>query len=576
MRKKASVRRTYYRLFFTFIVLPLVLVTIVGAGVLYHKLLQDAREKVVLQQEAVSDVLTKEVSKASRQLAHFLLYSDNGVLSMVNELPENASRRNTTEAQLEHMFEYYRMTDRQLAALHLYLADGTSYQLYTGLAVPQSYITSQPWYLDAKQNDKRVFIGTAPIGTLLSSKSRRGDVLLTAAMSVRPNIGDTTALEVACLYFETDIEKMLKSYDGTSGATYMFLTLDDQILAGNSAMAPLAQEFLAQPDMAHGKMDWCMITDVPSTGLHIVTIVDNFLLMAGYYKVIFLCLAIAIVVMGLYVVFSLLFLKRILLPLNSLGEGMRHLQQGDFSHRLTPNGHLELQQLMQSYNDTGARMQALIEENRCREAEKYEEEMKALQSEINPHFLLNTVNTIRFMADMVKYDSIRDMATNLMEILRCVLRNKTKHYTLAEEAKLLGSYMNIMEIRYCNSFSFRCDFSPDSLACQMPRLLLQPLVENAVFHGVANQEGGEVVLTSEIKSGTLEITVCDNGSGMTQQALADCLSGAADSSIGLANVKRRIELQYGSGYGLQAESAPGEGTRMTITLPVVQEEKSEC
>ena len=107
-----------------------------------------------------------------------------------------------------------------------------------------------------------------------------------------------------------------------------------------------------------------------------------------------------------------------------------------------------MRQLLQRYNDTGDRMQALIEENRLREEQRYAEELKALQSEINPHFLLNTVNTIRFMADLARFDSIRDMAADLMEILRCLLRTPAERYTLADEAKILEAYIHIMEVRY--------------------------------------------------------------------------------------------------------------------------------
>ncbi|MFQ9678990.1 MAG: sensor histidine kinase [Ruthenibacterium lactatiformans] len=155
-------------------------------------------------------------------------------------------------------------------------------------------------------------------------------------------------------------------------------------------------------------------------------------------------------------------------------------------------------------------MQALIEENRLREEQRYAEELKALQSEINPHFLLNTVNTIRFMADLARFDSIRDMAADLMEILRCMLRTPAERYTLADEAKILEAYIHIMEVRYSGSFSFRCAFSPESLACRLPKLLLQPLVENALLHGLEGCEDGESAVR-RTEDGVLYLSVCDNG-----------------------------------------------------------------
>lgn len=153
--KKASVRRTFYRSFCLLIVLPLVAVAAAGSALLYRKLLADAREMVQMRQEAVSSALTQDVRQASLQLAHFLLSEDSEGLALVDELPASSSRRYETAARLESIFDYYRLTGRRLEALHLYLTDGTSYQLYTGLAVPQNRVKEAAWYRAARQRPGR-------------------------------------------------------------------------------------------------------------------------------------------------------------------------------------------------------------------------------------------------------------------------------------------------------------------------------------------------------------------------------------------------------------------------------------
>ena len=531
MRKKASVRRTFYRSFCLLIVLPLVAVAAAGSALLYRKLLADAREMVQMRQEAVSSALTQDVRQASLQLAHFLLSEDSEGLALVDELPASSSRRYETAARLESIFDYYRLTGRRLEALHLYLTDGTSYQLYTGLAVPQNRVKEAAWYRAARQRPGEVCVGVAEPGTLLSGKNRRGDLLLTAALQVEPGYGGS-ALEVACLYFETDAEEMLESYNSEAGAVRMALALDGAFLAGDEALAPAVERFLGPEGVPGGGMDWGIATQVRNTGLTVVSLVDNRKLMAGYERTLWLCAGAVAAMLGSYALFSVLFLRRIVLPVQHLNEGMERLQQGDFTHKLPPEGHLEMRQLLQRYNDTGDRMQALIEENRLREEQRYAEELKALQSEINPHFLLNTVNTIRFMADLARFDSIRDMAADLMEILRCMLRTPAERYTLADEAKILEAYIHIMEVRYSGSFSFRCAFSPESLACRLPKLLLQPLVENALLHGLEGCEDGEVSLSGRTEDGVLYLSVCDNGVGMDPERLAACLSGPGEGKAG--------------------------------------------
>ncbi len=162
-------------------------------ALLYRKLLADAREMVQMRQEAVSSALTQDVRQASLQLAHFLLSEDSEGLALVDELPASSSRRYETAARLESIFDYYRLTGRRLEALHLYLTDGTSYQLYTGLAVPQNRVKEAAWYRAARQRPGEVCVGVAEPGTLLSGKNRRGDLLLTAALQVEPGYGGERA-----------------------------------------------------------------------------------------------------------------------------------------------------------------------------------------------------------------------------------------------------------------------------------------------------------------------------------------------------------------------------------------------
>lgn len=567
MKRKTSLRRTYYRAFFLLAVLPLLVAACVGLGFFYRMQLNDARETIELQQQSVSDTLRQEVQQASLQLAHFLLSPEGDALSLVRQLPQSMGERYAIQSSLDETFGYYRLTGRKLAALHLYLKDGTSYELYTALAVPRQDVERMDWYRAALETPEQVVVGAAAPDTLIHATNRQGKVLLTAAMSMGEEGG---ALEEACLYFETDAETMMYGYDVQNPATRMFLILDGQVLAGDEQYQEEALRFLANPNAEGGDMDWCITTPVANTGLCVLTLVDNHQLLANVYGAGALLLGAFAVVMALYLAFSILFLKRILDPLNSLHDGMKRLQAGDFSHRLTPGGHRELRELMECYNDTGEKMQTLTEENRRREEEKYQEELKALQSEINPHFLLNTINTIRFMADMAKFDSIRDMAANLMSILDCVLRNRSRRYTLSDEVRLLDAYIQIMEVRYGNSFEVNKNFTPESLDCCLPKLLLQPLVENAIFHGLDGREDGVIQLTGRVEDGVLYICVRDNGAGMTDEQARACLAGPKKEtghSIGLWNVQRRLKLQYGEQYGLTVESAPGEGTCVSVTMP---------
>ena len=145
----------------------------------------------------------------------------------------------------------------------------------------------------------------------------------------------------------------MQGYDTQNPATRMFLLLDGQVLAGDEAYRDAAVAFWNDPNGAYDGMDWCITTPVASTGLCVLTLVDNQRLLAGVYQAGALLLVAFAVIFALYLAFSILFLKRILDPLNSLYDGMKRLQAGDFSHRLAPDGHRELRELMNTLNEEG-------------------------------------------------------------------------------------------------------------------------------------------------------------------------------------------------------------------------------
>ena len=157
------------------------------------------------------------------------------------------------------------------------------------------------------------------------------------------------------------------------------------------------------------------------------------------------------------------------------------------------------------------------------------------------------------MADLARFDSIRDMAADLMEILRCMLRTPAERYTLADEAKILEAYIHIMEVRYSGSFSFRCAFSPESLACRLPKLLLQPLVENAIVHGLEPRRGlGSVAVRLWEETQNICVRIEDDGVGFDPENLdlaREVESAGQHNHIALTNVLRRLHLLYGDRGG---------------------------
>lgn len=566
-----KLKPTFYITFLILIVLPLMIAA--GGTALYLRtsMMTSAHSQVDELHASVSTVLQDEVREASLGLAYFLLGNDGEVCALASDSPADSVERFERARRMEDIFSYYAFQADNVLAMHLYLKDDTVYDLLTELAVPLATVRQTACWQEAKARPGVVHIGSVPSGMLRYGIRSHGDFLLMAAMTVADS-RLPTQLDMACMYFSTDAEALIARYNQEVGqASRTFLLDGETLLAGDAACAQDALDCLRSGGESLGSFDWYAKTVIPNTNLTILTLVDQGKLMAPLNRMLIICLAVLALLLGSYALWSILYLRQILQPLQDLSRGMSHWAEGDFSCRLKPRGHRELKRLLQQYNDTSLRTAGLIQENAEREKEAYREELKALQYEINPHFLLNTVNTIRLMASMAKFTAISDMAASLMEILRTILRNPGERYTLAHEHRLLQAYAEIMEVRNAGSFTVSYDLAQDTLDCRIPKLLLQPLVENALQHAFPEADGlGEVRISSCLAGDMLRLTVTDNGVGMGEDQQRKCLEPDGDEkSIGLANVRRRIELMCGQQGGMEVCSAPGKGTTVTLTIPAI-------
>lgn len=209
-------------------------------------------------------------------------------------------------------------------------------------------------------------------------------------------------------------------------------------------------------------------------------------------------------------------------------------------------------------------------------------EIDALQSQINPHFLYNTLDAIRGQALIDDSPVIADMTEALSILFRYSISRTGNLVTLREEFRCIEKYLMIQQFRFSGKFQYVRDVDPNLLSCLIPRLTLQPIVENAIYHGLETcPEGGIITLSLEQSGGYLVIRVSDNGIGMTESQLLAIneklrvstlvsvpLSSKKGSSIALGNVNRRIRLTFGDEYGLSVSSAPNIGTDVEVLLPI--------
>ena len=260
----------------------------------------------------------------------------------------------------------------------------------------------------------------------------------------------------------------------------------------------------------------------------------------------------------------------IMTPIKSMLDFCKDLSGGNLSARIQDTHKDELSDLSGSMNHMADTIEGLIQQQKEQEKKKRELELQMLQYQLNPHFLFNTLNSLRFVAAMHKDQIVSDGIQALSSLLQNTLTNKNEYITIGEELENLENYFSILRIRYAGSFEYSFHVEDEELlSCLVPKLILQPLAENSVMHG-SSDDGTvmEIEITCWEEENHIILELSDDGKGfkVTEEALKP---HANRKKIGVSNVNDRIQLNFGREYGLKIKSNPGEGTVCTLTLPIL-------
>ena len=266
-------------------------------------------------------------------------------------------------------------------------------------------------------------------------------------------------------------------------------------------------------------------------------------------------------------------------PIRTLCDKTAMVAKGDFTARTTCNNHDELSILSDSFNDMAFKLEQQVKSIKLEQENLRHMESKLLQAQINPHFLYNTLDTIIWLIEGDKNREAIDMVVSLSEFFRTVVSKGKDFITIREEEIHIKSYLQIQQSRYKDILDYEIDIPEELYGYQILKLTMQPLIENSLYHGIKMLRAkGKITVTGEMKDQIICFHVIDNGIGLDEQEL-DALrkeiempGNKQSSGFGLANVNKRIKLNYGNMYGLDIQSKKGEGTDITIRIPARQAE----
>ena len=282
--------------------------------------------------------------------------------------------------------------------------------------------------------------------------------------------------------------------------------------------------------------------------------------------------AAVLVLVTLIVLYSLRVTRRITGPISVLSRKAQQFGGGDFTPTPVETNITELQTLDTGFNDMARRVDALMTKQVEDQRSLHRAELELLQAQINPHFLYNTLDSIAILAEDERAEDVVTMVTSLSTFFRNSLNKGNDILTLGAECSQVKSYLEIQQIRYSDILRYEIDVPQELMDCMVPKLILQPLVENALYHGIKNRRGmGTIHVTGEERDGNLLLKVTDNGAGMDEERVRELQAGIYEdkhTGLGLVNVHKRIRLYCGAPYGLSFESASGKGTVVSVLLPM--------
>lgn len=518
----------------------------------------------------------------------FIVASNSDVRDYLFTQNLNEERRKELQERIITVFQTVSDTREDITNMAL-LPDGREPVVNDGNDKLNPYIevSELEWYQKALAADGQAVISTSHVQNAIAGKY---DWVVTLSRSISNSASPgVTGVFFVDLNYNSIRDLCERISLGDKGYIYI---LDED---GGIVYHP--QQQLIYSGMKDELISEVMNTEVPSfrtkdgrlytisrseaTGWIVVGVSYVSELMEGADETRITYLLVAMLLLTVAMLLAFLLSDKITRPIKSLELSMKEVEKGNFAHvALEVRENNEIGRLSRKFNSMTREIQKLMEESEREQRAKRRYELKALQSQINPHFLYNTLDSIIWMAEWGKNQEVVKMTSSLARLLRRSISNEQEVVTIEEEINYTEAYLTIQKMRYQDKLEYEIMVDPDIRNEETVKLVLQPLVENAIYHGIKYKEGKGMIQIRGFREETgIALQIQDDGRGMDQNTLDHIFEkhvrDTKSNGVGLQNVHERIRLYYGTAYGLSFESEPGKGTTVTVRLPGRKEEPDE-
>ena len=449
-------------------------------------------------------------------------------------------------------------------------------------------VTRQSWYQQAMEEVENMHFSTPHTQNLFDDGTKGYYWVISLSRMVEITDGGDSRAGVLLVDMDySSISRMMDQINTENSGQYFYLCdsngeiiyhprqiqISDGIFDENNQTAAGYKEGVYD-EVFNGEHRKVLVNSISYTGWKLVGVIPYSTFTHGMVNIRYFIMMLILLMAMMLAFVNRLVSVWISSPILKLNDSVKDYEAGE-KPKIYIGGSQEIRHLGYSIQSSYEQIDDLMKKIVLEQNERRKSELDALQSQINPHFLYNTLESITWMVEGERNDEAAFMISQLAKLFRISLSKGRTVITIKDELQHAQSYMNIQKVRYKNSFAVVFDVDEEIYSYCTVKLVLQPILENAISYGVsAMDEGGEIRITGRREEGTVILAVTDNGIGMSEEEVRFVLTDSTrvpkhGSGVGLVNVNNRVQLLFGKEYGLKVESEPDEGTVVSIVIPAV-------
>lgn len=587
MKNDSGIRKTFAKFNIQSIILSvlmtlsLVTVTVMGF-LLYH------RFKLASDKSAVANTeMTVEstIDRLNSSLLDLRQISDAANYNIVQEY-DISSQEFTRQFSM-----LYETNVDKIQSLALYGYDGMLIESEPVATVKDNVkVADQKWYQDARSEIENIHFSTPHVQNLFDDGTFRYHQVVSLSRSVDINDGSTSGSGVLLVDMKYSVlEDMLERINETSSGIYYYLCSRDGEIIYHPRWTEINRGLFKEKNnkaasyedgiyemKTDGQKENIVVGSVAYTGWKLIGVVPESVQETSINKFRYYIITTILILVMMLLQVNRFISRKISRPIRELDESVKAYEAGAMPD-IYIGGSAEIRHLGYSVQKSYEQIEALMKEIIQQQTERRKSELDALQSQINPHFLYNTLESITWMIEAQRNKEAVVMISELAKLLRVSLSRGKTIISIGDELQHSRSYMNIQRVRYKERFKVEFLIDEEIKNYCIVKLVIQPLLENAIYYGVGNMDeddDGQILIRGEKKGEDIYISIEDNGMGMPEDIRSNILTDNSKvskhgSGVGVINVHSRISLMFGPEYGLEVYSELDEGTKVVIHIPAI-------